>query len=154
VDQCETIGDDSIEQVIENCPYLQELYLGSTHITDNSLNLIATKLILLTHLYIAGCRYVSEIGVNKVIRECKTLQRLVIKDCSNVVGDFGLSMRHFLDSNNMDSHLSEMMRRRSNASIDFFDSFEIDNGWEDVEENEDEEEDLYDGDRPPAYFSH
>jgi hypothetical protein len=139
VDQCETIGDDAIEEVIINCPYLQELYLGSTHITDNSLNLIATKLILLTHLYIPGCEYITEIGVNKVVHECKTLQHIDIADCYNVVGTFGRS------------RLRSSLNIRGRFEFEF-EFFRDEDQWEDVDDEEDEEEeDLLDGDRPPAY---
>lgn len=86
VNQCDHIGDDGVEGLIKNCPYIQELYLGGTRITDNSLNLLSTKLILLTHLHIPGCENVSEIGINKIIRDCKTLRHLDCRDCFNVVG--------------------------------------------------------------------
>lgn len=86
VNQCESIGDDGVEEVIKNCPYIQELYLGETRITDTSLNSLATKLVLLTHLHIPGCENVTEIGINKVIRECRTLRHLDCRDCFNVVG--------------------------------------------------------------------
>lgn len=90
LDQCKMISDDAIETLVVQCPYIQELYLGSTHITDRSLNWIATKLILLTHLYLPGCEHISEAGISILITQCKTLQHFDIKDCYNVVGDFGI----------------------------------------------------------------
>lgn len=95
VDQCKMIGDDAIEALVVQCPYIQELYLGSTHITDKALNLIATKLILLTHLHMPGCESITEVGINTLTRECKTLQHFDIKDCYNVVGDFGIELLPF-----------------------------------------------------------
>lgn len=86
------IGDDAIEALVVQCPYIQELYLGSTHITDDALHLIATKLILLTHLYMPGCESITEVGINTLTSKCKTLQHFDIKDCYNVVGDFGIGL--------------------------------------------------------------
>lgn len=93
VNQCELINDKAITALVKQCPYLQQLYLGSTHISDNSLTLIATKLILLTHLHLPGCIHISEVGVEVLTRECKTLQHFDITDCYNVVGNFDISSR-------------------------------------------------------------
>lgn len=140
MDQCETIGDHSIEQVVVNCPYLQKLYLGSTHITDNSLNAIANNLILLTHLHVRGCEYITEIGVNHVVRKCKTLQDIDIKDCYNVLGSFGPNILHLLtgESDRTPVPLNMISAEMDTSNVD---------QWEDT----DDEEDLLDGDRPPEY---
>ncbi|KAG2210861.1 hypothetical protein INT47_000015 [Mucor saturninus] len=90
LDQCTLIGDEAIETLVVQCPYIQELYLGSTHITDKALHWIATKLILLTHLYLPGCENITEAGISTLTTQCKTLQHFDIKDCYNVVGDFGI----------------------------------------------------------------
>ncbi|KAI8061391.1 hypothetical protein BDF21DRAFT_429433 [Thamnidium elegans] len=86
LDQCTMIGDEAIETLVVQCPYLQELYLGSTHITDKALQLLATKFILLTHVFMPGCEYISEQGVSVLTTKCKTLVYIDIKDCYNVVG--------------------------------------------------------------------
>ncbi|GAN06206.1 conserved hypothetical protein [Mucor ambiguus] len=143
VDQCELIGDESIEALVNNCPYIQELYLGSTHITDNSLNLIATKFILLTHLHLPGCEYISEIGVDKVTSECKTLRYIDLQDCYNVLGE-----RTF----------QQDTLSGANARPDIPLIFE-DDQWEDIDEDDEEEgeeaeleqgEEMWE-DAPPAY---
>lgn len=89
VDQCLLIGDTAITALVDHCPYIQQLYLGSTSITDKSLDIIAKKLILLTHLYMPSCSRISEKGLDTLIRECKTLQHFDIRECYNVVGNFG-----------------------------------------------------------------
>lgn len=83
------IGDTAITALVNHCPYIQQLYLGSTSITDKSLDIIAKKLILLTHLYMPSCSRISEKGLDTLIRECKTLQHFDIRECYNVVGNFG-----------------------------------------------------------------
>ncbi|GAA5811980.1 hypothetical protein MFLAVUS_005427 [Mucor flavus] len=88
LDQCKMIGDEAIETLAVQCPYLQELYLGSTHITDKALQLLATKFILLTHVFMPGCEHISEQGVSVLTTECKTLVHIDIRDCYNVVGNF------------------------------------------------------------------
>lgn len=119
LNQCTHIGDEGIEGLIVNCPYLQELYLGETRITDNSLNLLATKLILLTHLYLPGCENVTELGINKVIRDCKTLRHIDCRDCYNVVGVESIP--------------------EDRQALDVLQSEEFDDEWEDLE---DEMEDV------------
>ncbi|OAD08471.1 hypothetical protein MUCCIDRAFT_105438 [Mucor lusitanicus CBS 277.49] len=141
VDQCELIGDESIEALANNCPYIQELYLGSTHITDNSLNLIATKFILLTHLHLPGCEYISEIGVDKVTSECKTLRYIDLQDCYNVLGERTFQQGTLFGVNT-----------RPDIPLVF-----EDDQWEDIDEDEEDDEadmeqddDMWE-DAPPAY---
>ncbi|KAI8971637.1 hypothetical protein BDF20DRAFT_885502 [Mycotypha africana] len=86
LDQCELIGDEAVCALAANCPYIQDLYLGSTQITDNALYLLSAQFILLTHLHVPYCERITEAGVNKLISECKTLKYLNIRDCYNVVG--------------------------------------------------------------------
>lgn len=141
VDQCELIGDDSIEALVNNCPYIQELYLGSTHITDNSLNLIATKFILLTHLHLSGCEYISEIGVDKVTSECKTLRHIDLQDCYNVLGEINAPQIHAF---------FEDTQRHIPSTFE-------DDQWEDIDESGEEEDaeieqdDEMWEDAPPVY---
>ncbi|KAL9539807.1 hypothetical protein PS6_011044 [Mucor atramentarius] len=142
VDQCELIGDESIEALVNNCPYIQELYLGSTHITDNSLNLIATKFILLTHLHLPGCEYISEIGVDKVTSECKTLRYIDLQDCYNVLGERTFPQGPLFESNT-----------QPNTQLEF-----EDDQWEDIDEDDDEQEGAEEDDElwedaPPTYRS-
>ena len=122
---------------MDSCPYIQELYLGSTHITDNSLNLIATKFILLTHLHLSGCEYISELGVHKVTRECKTLRHIDIKDCYNVLGETGLHA------------LSARFNIELPRPFMFTSDLHEDDQWVDVDEEE-EDNDGWEDD-PPAY---
>ncbi|KAI8636233.1 hypothetical protein BD408DRAFT_377197 [Parasitella parasitica] len=123
VDQCELISDESIKALVDNCPYIQELYLGSTHITDNALNLIAMKFMLLTHLHLPGCEYISEIGVDKVTRECKTLRYIDIQDCYNVLGSNDL-LQPASRSNRVETH-------RGNSDEE--------DQWEDIDEEDEED---------------
>jgi hypothetical protein len=147
VDQCESIGDEAIEQLVNQCPYIQELYLGSTHITDTAINLLATKLILLTHLFMSGCEYITEIGIKTLIRECKTLRHFDIKDCFNVVGDFDIIQQpditptnaefRFLNANH---RAFDVWNRSRSARIDNFVEEDADS-WEDVDDDEEEDND-------------
>ncbi|KAL9543806.1 hypothetical protein MBANPS3_007934 [Mucor bainieri] len=144
VDQCELIGDESVEALVNSCPYIQELYLGSTHITDNALNLIATKFILLTHLHLPGCEYISEMGVDKVTSECKTLRYIDLQDCYNVLGEIPILHGALLGANT-----------RPDIPLVF-----EDDQWEDIDEDDEEEVDEDEDDQaememwedaPPAY---
>jgi hypothetical protein len=151
VDQCEMIGDDFIEALVVQCPYIQELYLGSTHITDSSVNLLATKFILLTHLHMPGCELITEVGIKTLIRECKTLKYFDIKDCFNVVGDF--------DSNNVNSANEDFRFINANhrafgdttTSVRLIQVDNDDDDWEDVDEEDEEQEyGLNEEDEPAA----
>lgn len=159
VDQCESISDAAITQLVTSCPYIQELYLGSTHITDNSINLLATKLILLTHLHMPGCEYITEIGIKTLLRECKTLKHFDIKDCFNVVGDFDAIVSpaqqllqegqggalptefRFLNANHRAFQVWNAARTaRIDSGLVDGTTQEEDDGWEDVDDEEEDEE--------------
>lgn len=101
LDQCALIGDEAIESLVTHCPYIQKLYLGGTHITDKSLTILATKLILLTHLFMPGCEKISEEGINILTKECKTLQYVDIRECYNVVGHVNIPSIAASASDNM-----------------------------------------------------
>ena len=90
VEECKLIGDEAITAIVDQCPYLQRVYLPSTHITDTSLTLLGTKLILLTHVNVSHCHHISEVGVDTLLKHCKTLKHLDINECYNVVGNFDI----------------------------------------------------------------
>jgi hypothetical protein len=75
-------------------------------------------MILLTHLYMPACSRISEKGVDILIRECKTLQHFDIRECYNVVGNFGNEVR------------SQM-----NNDIDRSVTIQSEDEWEDVDED-------------------
>ncbi|KAI8092234.1 uncharacterized protein B0P05DRAFT_525369 [Gilbertella persicaria] len=94
IDRCELIGDESIRFIVNHCPDLEELHLGSTRITDNGLNVMADGLYGLTHLYMPSCQHITEKGLNHIMSSCKQLHHLDIKDCYNVVGEFRQQQQH------------------------------------------------------------
>lgn len=83
VASCPHIGDHGIQALITHCPYLQEIYLGSTLVSDDSLALLA-QMKLLEHISLRNCQRVTETGM-KALTKLKTLKSLDIKDCFNVV---------------------------------------------------------------------
>ncbi|OBZ87783.1 F-box/LRR-repeat protein 7 [Choanephora cucurbitarum] len=85
VASCSLVGDDAMIDLPKHNPYLQEIYLGSTQVSDQTLELL-TQMKLLTHVSLKDCQQVTERGV-EILMNLKTLKSLDIEDCYNVLGD-------------------------------------------------------------------
>ncbi|KAI7902048.1 uncharacterized protein BX663DRAFT_455533 [Cokeromyces recurvatus] len=139
IDQCRLITDESIKAIVSTCPNLQKLYLGSTRITDQALNLIATNLVHLSHLYIPDCQLITELGIKIVTEKCQSLKYINIEECYNIVSDSVLDER-------MNQFIWPALNDRatfeeSRSNVDQGSILEqLEDEWTDVEDEEEEEE--------------
>ncbi|KAI9269834.1 hypothetical protein BY458DRAFT_510564 [Sporodiniella umbellata] len=88
VENCKLIDDQSVKAILSYCPLLEEIQLGATGITDSSLFLLS-QMHHLTQLEIPNCEKITESGVRYILDKSPALKHFDIRDCYNVVGEFG-----------------------------------------------------------------
>jgi len=81
---CTAISNAAFLKVAAGCPALASLHVSGTLIADSPLRALSLHCPLLKVLDLSRCAYISELGVQPVVRRCANLESLDLSHCDGI----------------------------------------------------------------------